>query len=168
MAKRRNEPSTTSTTNSKTPIAMMVVAAIAVIALVAWALTRSVDRTSSVAESIPTQQTGAVDTSTFSTPPAGSSTGWSPTTSQPTTPQVEMTPPPISSVPQSGTSGVQRIAVEDLKPKFDRGEVTIIDTRDPTSFAQGHIPGAILIPMASIQTEIPNLPKNKPIVAYCT
>jgi hydroxyacylglutathione hydrolase len=46
--------------------------------------------------------------------------------------------------------------------------VTIIDVRDADSYRDRHIPGAMHIPLAYIQGEIPYLPKDKPIVAYCT
>lgn len=167
MAKRKNQPTPKA---SNTPIIAMVVTTIAVIALVAWALTRSVDRTPAVPQtaSLPP---AAVDTSTFTPVPPAADTAWtatqSPITATPQFPPV--TPPPVTAAPQqSATSSVPRISVEDLKAQVDRGAVTVIDVRDATSYAQGHIPGALHIPMASVQTEIPNLPKNKPIVAYCT
>lgn len=171
MAKRRrNEPQQT----PKAPIALMAAAAIALIALVAWALTRSVEPSATTTTTTQVaQQPSAIDTSTFSTPPvippAGSTTAWNPSpTGQPTLipPGTPAAQPPAQ--PQSATAEVPRMSVEDLKAKLDRGEVTVVDVRDATSFAQGHIPGSIHIPMASIQASLSTLPKNKPIVTYCT
>jgi 3-mercaptopyruvate sulfurtransferase SseA len=65
-------------------------------------------------------------------------------------------------------AAVARITPEDLKQKIDRNEVTVIDVRDASSYTQGHIPKALHIPLARVQGEIPYLPKDKPLVFYCT
>ena len=56
----------------------------------------------------------------------------------------------------------------DLKLKLDRGEVTLVDVRDMTSFTISHIPGSLNIPFSRIEAEVPYLPKSKQIVLYCT
>lgn len=66
------------------------------------------------------------------------------------------------------TEGFRRISVDELKPLFDRGDVTIIDVRPADAYAQSHIPGALQIPLARIDGEAQYLPKDKLIVAYCT
>lgn len=71
-----------------------------------------------------------------------------------------------SEAPSAG--GFRRITADELKPQFDRGEVTIIDVREADQFLQSHIPGALQIPLARIEGEIAYLPKGKPIVTYCT
>jgi rhodanese-related sulfurtransferase len=40
--------------------------------------------------------------------------------------------------------------------------------RSIEQFVESHIPGALHIPVSRVQGEIPYLPKDKPIVAYCT
>ena len=45
---------------------------------------------------------------------------------------------------------------------------TIIDVRTPNEYAQGHVPGALNIPLEEIPTrvlELKDMPK--PIIAYC-
>lgn len=68
----------------------------------------------------------------------------------------------------STSEGFRRITVEELKPLYDRGEVTLIDVRDVDSFLRAHIPGALQIPLARVDGETPYLPKGKMIVTYCT
>jgi len=63
---------------------------------------------------------------------------------------------------------VPRIKPEELRERMARNEVVVIDVRDAQSYLNGHIPGALHIPMARIDGEIPYLPKDKPIVTYCT
>lgn len=61
-----------------------------------------------------------------------------------------------------------RVSAQETKALADRRAVTIIDVRDIDSFLAAHIPGSLHIPVSLIQGEIPYLPKDKPIVLYCT
>lgn len=63
---------------------------------------------------------------------------------------------------------VARIKPEELRDRIARSQVTVIDVRDAQSYLSGHIPGALHIAMAQLDGEISNLPKDKPIVTYCT
>jgi len=66
------------------------------------------------------------------------------------------------------TAGVPRIDPEELLGHFKAGDVTIVDVRDADSYRAAHIPGALHVPLARVQGELPYLPKAKPIVMYCT
>ena len=48
-------------------------------------------------------------------------------------------------------------------------EITLIDVREPAEYQQGHIPGARLIPLGTIDETIKDkLPdKKKPLIVYC-
>jgi len=48
-----------------------------------------------------------------------------------------------------------------------RGEVIVLDVRPETEFAAGHLPYALSMPLADLQRRIGELPRDKPIVAYC-
>jgi rhodanese-related sulfurtransferase len=61
-----------------------------------------------------------------------------------------------------------RVSAEELKALAAKGAVTVIDVRDIDSFLAGHIPGSLHIPVSLIEGEIAFLPKDKPIVTYCT
>jgi hypothetical protein len=63
---------------------------------------------------------------------------------------------------------VPRISVPALREKMDRGEVVVMDVRDIDSYTAAHIAGAMHIPVSYIESELPYLPRGKPIVAYCT
>jgi len=139
---------------SNTPMIVMVAGALVVVGLVGWALTRSV-QPAPVASTEPPLATSAPSTT------AAPSTG----TSAPA--------PNAFSIPAGGPqeadkAAVARIAVEDLRAKYDRGEVTVIDVRATSAYEDGHIAGALGIPMASIEGQADSLPKGKPIVTYCT
>lgn len=54
-----------------------------------------------------------------------------------------------------------------LLRKARRGEVTVIDVRPPDEFEARHLPHARNIPMAELAKRLRELPKGKPVVAYC-
>jgi rhodanese-related sulfurtransferase len=43
----------------------------------------------------------------------------------------------------------------------------LIDVRTPAEFANGHIPGAVNLPLDSLREDIGSLNPNKPVVTYC-
>jgi Rhodanese-like domain len=148
-------------------MAVLIVGGLLVAALVVWALTRTVEPESVM--STPT----ADATSTY-TPPAGAV---APTTTMPTTTSpvavtgtnnIAVPPPTAAPQPQGDRNAVKRIAAEDLRAQINRGEVTVIDVRTAADYARGHISGAINIPFASVETQLDSIPKDKPIVTYCT
>jgi rhodanese-related sulfurtransferase len=64
-----------------------------------------------------------------------------------------------------------RITVEDLKRRMDAGEdFTIVDVRNPTAWAESDtaIPEAIRVPLEELEQNLSRIPKNRPVVAYCT
>ena len=65
-------------------------------------------------------------------------------------------------------ASVPRISLAGLTQAIDARQVLIVDVRDASSYADGHIPGAILLPLAEVQRRAPGLKgAKKPIVAYC-
>ena len=64
--------------------------------------------------------------------------------------------------------GVPRTQLAAAKQEIDRGSVVVIDVRDVDSYLAGHIPGALQIPLARVEGEVNYLPRDKPILTYCT
>jgi len=68
-------------------------------------------------------------------------------------------------------SDAPRITVDELKKRMDGGEeITLIDVRNPHSWADADnvIPGAIRVPAYQFEQHLSQIPKNRPVVAYCT
>ena len=66
-------------------------------------------------------------------------------------------------------SSVPRISVADLKKAAAAGQVLIVDVRDARSYTDGHIPGAINVPLADLQAQAAALKRaKKGIVTYCS
>lgn len=138
---------------------VLVAGVVVVAALVGWALTRSVEPAP-----LPPSDTIAA-TSPFS--PSGTPGTSAPSSTAPLTPSAfSLSPGEHEQSPEK--AAVPRISAEDLKAKLARGEITLIDVRDEGSYEAAHIPGAMHIQMANIQSQLDVIPKGKPIVTYCT
>ena len=164
MAKQRHdEPQQDSSRNT---LIMMVVGALLVAGLVGWALTRTVDTSSSVMSQASSEPPA---TNTVASTAGTDTFGFSPAAPANTT---AATSAPLTALPAPGPIGdkstVTRIAPEDLRDEMKAGAVTVIDVRPAEAYAAAHIPGSLNIPLASVEAQLDIIPKGKPIVAYCT
>lgn len=65
---------------------------------------------------------------------------------------------------------VKECTVDDVKKRLDRGEkFTLVDTREESEFAAGHVPGALHLSKGVIERDIEKkVPdKSAPLVLYC-
>ncbi len=46
------------------------------------------------------------------------------------------------------------------------GSYTALDVREPEEYEQGHIPGALLIPLSQLSARMGEIDRRKPVVAY--
>lgn len=168
MAKRN--ASTPDPTSSRNTLILLAVGCLLVGGLVVWALTRTVEPTPIDSTATAVQQTAqpsplGTTTSPLATPPL--QTTMPPTTTAPSFPPADTDSIDGAAV-QASADAVPRMSAEDLREKLNRNEVTVIDVRDQAAYMQGHIPGALHMPFATVQMQMQTLPKNKPIVTYCT
>jgi ArsR family transcriptional regulator len=66
----------------------------------------------------------------------------------------------------------QRDALEpmpaaELLQQAQDGLVTVLDVRPPEEFGQGHLPGALNIPLDQLKSRLSELPPERQVVAYC-
>ena len=61
---------------------------------------------------------------------------------------------------------IEEITIQELAA-MEPSACQIIDMRDSTAFALGHIDGAVLIPQKELEVSHENLPKDKTLVIYC-
>jgi ArsR family transcriptional regulator len=59
------------------------------------------------------------------------------------------------------------VSQETLLADLRLGLVTLLDVRPSDEFDAGHIPGAVNIPLDELEKRLGDLPKRRPIVAYC-
>jgi thiosulfate sulfurtransferase len=63
---------------------------------------------------------------------------------------------------------VPRISIDEVKGLMAKKQVVLIDVRDPQSFAEGHMPGAINVPFDYIPNHVDDWKKEKRLlVTYC-
>jgi rhodanese-related sulfurtransferase len=61
-----------------------------------------------------------------------------------------------------------RITVDEVRKRMGAGEQ--FDTRNPQAWGESDVelPGAIRLPVDKLEEHISEIPKDRPIVAYCT
>ena len=63
---------------------------------------------------------------------------------------------------------VSRVDSAQAKSAYDSGTAVFVDVRDQEYFDNGHIPGAVSIPLSEIQDRLDELDANDWIILYCT
>lgn len=86
----------------------------------------------------------------------------------PATATTSVVQPETSDHDHAADAAVQRMTVAELRAAIHRGEAVAMDVRDADGYTGGHIPGSLHIPLNSIESQVPYLPRDKTIVAYCT
>jgi len=59
------------------------------------------------------------------------------------------------------------IGPKELRRRLATGEVTLLDVRPALEYRQGHIDGAWSIPVDLLPERVADLPRDRPVVAYC-
>lgn len=62
---------------------------------------------------------------------------------------------------------LEPVPATELLERARHGLVTVVDVRPPQEFAQGHIVGALNIPLDKLTQRLKDLPRNREVVAYC-
>jgi rhodanese-related sulfurtransferase/DNA-binding transcriptional ArsR family regulator len=64
-------------------------------------------------------------------------------------------------------SELDAIDKDELLRRMEDGTVVVVDARPLIEYRQGHVTGAISIPVAELTDRLKELPKDREIVAYC-
>jgi len=62
---------------------------------------------------------------------------------------------------------LQPISAAELLQRLVEGNVVLLDVRPVEEYAAGHLPDALSIPVTDLEARLPELPREKEIVAYC-
>lgn len=62
---------------------------------------------------------------------------------------------------------LQPLTLDELSLRLNEGSVTLVDVRPADEYRQGHIPGALSIPLAELGQRIHEVPHHREVVAYC-
>lgn len=67
----------------------------------------------------------------------------------------------------SGTDPLEPVSQVELLRRMDSGNVLLIDVRPEPEYRAGHLPGAISVPLPELRDRLPQLPRDREVVAYC-
>ena len=78
----------------------------------------------------------------------------------------------VLSLAACGGNGYETVKVADLANATANATATVpnvvvLDVREPYEFAEGHVPGAILLPLSSLEQRIDEVPEGDPIYVIC-
>jgi predicted sulfurtransferase len=63
---------------------------------------------------------------------------------------------------------IARVDLSVAKAAFDDGTAIFVDVRDQASYENGHIPGALSMPLSQIEAGLDELDPKDRIILYCT
>ena len=64
-----------------------------------------------------------------------------------------------------------RISLDELRKRLNAGDTFLfLDSRNPQAWGESDlkIPGAIRVPADELESHLAEIPKGRPLVAYCT
>jgi rhodanese-related sulfurtransferase/DNA-binding transcriptional ArsR family regulator len=67
----------------------------------------------------------------------------------------------------SDRAALEPVAREELIRRVRSGAVTVLDVRPEAEYRAGHVPGALSVPLATLEARLATLPRRQEIVAYC-
>lgn len=59
------------------------------------------------------------------------------------------------------------ISFAELRERMPDSDFLLIDVRDEAEYRQGHLPGAVHVPLDSLEASLAQLPLDREIIAYC-
>lgn len=62
---------------------------------------------------------------------------------------------------------LEPVPAKELWQRVKQGLVTVLDVRPPEEYAQGHIRGAINVPVTELKKRLDHIPAGQEVVAYC-
>ena len=79
-----------------------------------------------------------------------------------------LTAPPLEHSVEETFPEIPRVSLAKAKTALDAKSTVFVDVRDASSYAAGHIPGALSIPLARLQERLGELNRSAWIITYCT
>ena len=79
---------------------------------------------------------------------------------------------PADALPKwsEASSGMERVvqaSAPALAPRIASGEVTVVDVRNASEWAHGHLPRALHIPVGHLSSRAAEIPRDRPVVVQC-
>ena len=58
------------------------------------------------------------------------------------------------------------VTIDELELAHQAG-ATVLDVRESDEYAEGHVPGAQLLPLSILPVRVPDLPRTEPVFVIC-
>ena len=66
----------------------------------------------------------------------------------------------------SPMSDPREIDVHELARLIENG-ARVIDVREANEYAEGHVPGAVLVPLSELEARVDSVPADEPVMVIC-
>lgn len=77
--------------------------------------------------------------------------------------------PPGAAQGPDALASVPRISLAEFRKLVEAGRVVVLDVRSPQAYREGHIPGAVSVPLETVAARAAEWRGTaRPIVTYCT
>lgn len=63
--------------------------------------------------------------------------------------------------------GMEPISMDELWKRVQNNDVIVLDVRPSEEYKNGHIPGALSIPLSQLRNRLNEIPQDHKVVAYC-
>lgn len=80
----------------------------------------------------------------------------------------DVSPAPAAANNNIPYANAPRLGLADAKAAFDEGSAIFVDVRGEPYYSQGHIPGALLLTEADLDSALAQLDPQAWIITYCT
>lgn len=64
-------------------------------------------------------------------------------------------------------SEVPEIDVATLAERRASGDIALFDVREEHEYDEAHVPGAVLVPLATVPDELARFPRDRPVYVIC-
>ncbi len=73
----------------------------------------------------------------------------------------------VDTRPGHGLETVSQVSAADVEAALAQGSANILDVRGSSEYQEGHLPGAISVPLGYIPGRIDEIPTDKPLIVHC-
>lgn len=68
--------------------------------------------------------------------------------------------------PQAQAAALTNVSVQQLHEAAQQGAL-VLDVREPHEYAEGHVEGSVLVPLATVAARAGEFPKDRPVYVFC-
>nr|NLI51134.1 rhodanese-like domain-containing protein [Propionibacterium sp.] len=62
---------------------------------------------------------------------------------------------------------MRTIEMDDFVTLWEGQDLTVLDVREPDEYVEGHVPGAVLIPLGQLARRVAEVPAGDPVYVIC-